>query len=169
MRIFLIGYMGSGKTTLGKKLAEALQSSWLDLDAFIAAEQGCAVADIIRARGEAAFRAVEAEALAKVLVLEDIVVSTGGGTPCFEDNMIQMKAAGIVIYLKQTPEVLAARLEASPEDRPLLDGSTGEQLVKHIEPHLAYREEYYIRAHITLTEEVNDIAVLASRILDQSK
>ena len=105
-RIFLIGYMGVGKTTLGKALADRTGLSFIDLDLFIEGRYRKTIRQIFEAEGEEAFREIERKALHEVAEFEDIILSTGGGTPCFFDNMTYMNRVGTTVYLKASPEAL---------------------------------------------------------------
>ena len=111
MLIFLIGYMGSGKTTIGRGLARRLGLRFIDMDTEVEQRTGMSVTDYFAARGEEAFRGEEREVLRCLTNEQDAVVATGGGVPCFFDNMEVMNASGLTIYLKMGPEKLAARLE----------------------------------------------------------
>ena len=113
-RIFLIGYMGVGKTTLGKALADRTGLSFIDLDLFIEGRYRKTIRQIFEAEGEEAFREIERRALHEVAEFEDIVLSTGGGTPCFFDNMTYMNRVGTTVYLKASPEALTERIALAP-------------------------------------------------------
>ncbi|MBK6904578.1 MAG: shikimate kinase [Saprospirales bacterium] len=121
--LFLIGLMGSGKTTTGKQLAGLLGWPFTDLDGFIEERQGCGIPDLFEKIGEPGFRKLEREALQNVLRLDaPRVVACGGGTPCYYDNLTQMKDAGWVIYLETPVPILVERLQSSTRVRPLLVG-----------------------------------------------
>lgn len=147
-RIFLIGYMGSGKTTIGKKLAKYLSLSFIDLDDFIQNKYRKSIAEIFNEVGEKGFREIECKALAEVSEIEDVVISTGGGAPCFYNNMNIMNQAGVTIYIEAEPEELACRLLASKTVRPLIVGKSKEELIPFITKHLSQRECYYKSAQI---------------------
>ncbi|MDD4799660.1 MAG: shikimate kinase, partial [Proteiniphilum sp.] len=119
-RIFLIGYMGCGKSTLGKRLAQSLSLTFIDLDAHIQNKYRKTISELFAEKGEEQFRMIERQALLEVAAFEDVLISTGGGAPCFFDNMEVMNRAGITIYIQAFPEELAARLRASKTVRPLL-------------------------------------------------
>jgi len=143
-RIFLIGYMGSGKTTVGKLLAARLGYSIVDMDAHIEEKQFKTVSQIFAEKGEDEFRLLEKKCLHEVSEFENVIISTGGGAPCFFDNMDYMNAHGLTIYLKHTPAQLAERLEASRTNkRPLLANRKGEELCRFIAEGLAKRESFY--------------------------
>jgi shikimate kinase len=147
-RIFLIGYMGSGKTTVGKRLANSLSLEFIDLDAYIENKYRKTIATLFAEKGEMEFRKIERQSLHEVAVFENVVVSTGGGAPCYFDNMELMNKTGTTIYIKAHPEELAARLLASKTVRPLIAGKPKEELIPFIAEHLAQRECYYNDAQI---------------------
>lgn len=147
-RIFIIGYMGSGKTTVGKRLARSLSLEFIDLDAFIENKYRKTVAQLFEERGDKGFREAERQALLEVALFEDVVISTGGGAPCFFDNMELMNRTGTTIYLQAEPNELARRLVISKTVRPLIAGKSYEELVPFITEHLLHRECYYTAAHI---------------------
>lgn len=156
-RIFLIGYMGSGKTTIGKLLAEKLGFGFIDMDSHIEEKQFKTVSQIFAEKGEQQFRLLEQQCLHEVAEFEDVVVSTGGGAPCFFDNMEYMNLNGLTIYLKLTPAELADRLEASHANkRPLLADRKGEELRKFIAEGLATRESFYNQAAHALSGDIEE-------------
>lgn len=111
MLLFLVGYMGCGKSSIGRPLAKRLGMQFVDMDTEIERRCGMSVRDFFAAHGEQEFRRYEHEMLQELTQAENTVVATGGGVPCFFDNMSLMNAAGITIYFKLSPEKLAARLE----------------------------------------------------------
>lgn len=147
-RIFIVGYMGVGKTTVGKALATSLNLSFIDLDFWLQNTYRKTVADLFKEKGETSFREIERKALLEVASFEDVVISTGGGTPCFFDNMDVMNAVGTTIYLKADMDEIAARLSASKNIRPLLVEKKSEELVSFISTHLAERDGFYQKAQI---------------------
>jgi shikimate kinase len=146
--IFLIGFMGSGKTTLGRKLAARLNYPFMDLDHILEAQVGMTIAEYFAQFGEDAFRTLESEVLKQTAYPEHAVVSTGGGLPCFFDHMEWMNAHGKTVYIKLLPKTLADRLENEKNERPVLRGQSGEDLVAFITDKLADREKYYNQATI---------------------
>lgn len=144
--IFLIGMMGSGKSTTGKQLAGLLGWPFIDMDRYIEDENGLSIPEIFSRYGEEKFRLLEREALLKTLNIQDpIVVATGGGTPCFFDNMLKMKEKGWVVYIRTPIEILLGRLERDASDRPLFYSQIGEKILTEL---LEKRKEYYEQAHI---------------------
>ena len=144
--IILIGYMGSGKTTVGKQLAAALDRTFYDLDWYIETRYHSTVAQIFAEKGEEGFRQIEKSMLHEVAEFEDIVLSCGGGTPCFFDNMDYINSVGESVYLKATPQVLAEHLRMRRVERPLLQGKSEEELLEYIQTSLKQREPYYLKA-----------------------
>ena len=162
-RVFLVGYMGAGKTTVGKELAKLAGLSFIDLDYYIEGRYHKAVSQIFAERGEEAFREIERNMLHEVAEFEDVLISTGGGAPCFFDNMEFMNASGTTVYLKVSVEELAKRLELCKHTRPVLKGRSGEELKA---------SPFYTKASITfdaekmLTEsDVHDISNALMKIL----
>jgi len=146
--IFLIGFMGSGKTTLGRKLAARMNYEFIDLDHKLEQQVELSIAEYFTLFGEDAFRKLEKDVLRRTPYPENAVISTGGGLPCYFDNMDWMKANGTVVYLKLPPKTLADRLENGKEERPLLQDKHGDALVAFIEQKLAEREGFYSQANI---------------------
>ena len=128
MKIFLVGFMGSGKTTIGRRLAEPIGYNFVDTDRFIEMQHGLTVTEIFAQHGETAFRNMERDVLLELQKRDFIVVSTGGGLPCHYNNMDMMLACGKVVYLKTSPQTLARRLILSRTERPLIKGKTGNEL-----------------------------------------
>ena len=148
MKIFLIGFMGSGKTTLGRKLASRMGYEFIDLDHKLEQQVELSIAEYFQIFGDNAFRKLESEVLKKTLYPENAIISTGGGLPCYFDNMDWMKANGKSVYIKLTPKTLADRLETGKEERPLLQEKHGDALVDFIEQKLEEREKFYSQANI---------------------
>lgn len=156
VRIIIIGYMGAGKTTVGKALANSLQLPFYDLDWYIEGRMRKTVAQLFAERGEEGFRQVERNMLHEVAEFENVVISCGGGTPCFFDNMEYLNAQGETIYLKATPEVLYKHLQMGKTVRPLLRDKTPEETLDFINSQLAHREPFYNKAHHTLDVNLLD-------------
>lgn len=155
-RILIVGYMGAGKTTLGKMLAKELGIGFYDLDWYIEERMRKTVPQLFAERGEDGFREVERRLLHEVAEFEDVVISCGGGTPCFFDNMDYMNAQGETVYLKADPEVLYAHVNMGKKVRPLLQGKTREEVIAFMEDHLRQREPYYAKAKHTLEVRLLD-------------
>lgn len=152
-KIILIGYMGSGKTTLGKKLARELKIPFIDSDEEIERMAGKTIPLIFAEDGEAAFRKLELDFISTLAAKTSFVLSTGGGMPCFNDVMELLKKNGTTIYLKNSSEELAKRLIRAKSDRPLIRGKSSEELIEFIEENLLIREFYYKQAHVVLEPE----------------
>ena len=155
-RIILIGYMGAGKTTVGKALAKELGISFYDLDWYIENRRRRTVAQLFAEVGEEGFRKIEHNMLHEVAEFENVVVSCGGGTPCFFDNMDYLNRQGQVVYLKASPEVLYKHLLMGKTERPLLKGKSPDELIEFITAQLSAREPFYSRAHYTLDVDLMD-------------
>lgn len=153
-RIFLIGYMGAGKTTAGRELAKELNLEFVDLDHFIQARYQKTVGQIFSDVGEGEFRNIEKSILKEVGEFEDVVISTGGGTPCFFDNIEYMNQVGTTIYLKASADVLASRLNDCKEKRPLIKDKNEEELLRFVTDTLEKREPFYSKAKIIYETEV---------------
>ena len=161
-RIFLIGYMGSGKTTVGKLLAAKLGYSFVDMDAHIEEQQFKSVGQLFAERGEDEFRLLEQKCLHEVAQFDDVIISTGGGAPCFFDNMEYMNAHGTTIYLRFTAEELANRLATQAAKRPLIATKKGDELRQFISEGLNKREPFYTQANYSVEGDVS--AVIAKII-----
>ncbi len=163
--IFLLGFMGSGKSTLGQALAEELGYDFADTDTLIAERCAKSVAAIFEEEGEERFRRYEQEILHALFGRERLVVACGGGLPCFYDNMERMNACGITVYLQALPEQLVQRIEGHKSThRPLLQGKTGPALRQYIEESLFRREQYYNQASIIIDTAVNPLAHLMEQL-----
>lgn len=171
IRIILIGYMGAGKTTVGKALAKALNVSFYDLDWYIETRMRRTVKQIFDQEGEKGFRRIEHNMLHEVAEFENVVLSCGGGTPCFYDNIDYMNAQGQVVYLKASPEVLYEHLKMGKGVRPLLLNKTPEEVRQFIVEQLAYREQFYSKARYTLDINLLDnhhkISVTVSELIEK--
>lgn len=144
--IVLVGYMGSGKTTVGRQLALALGRTFYDLDWYIEMRYHRSVPQLFEERGEEGFREIERNMLHEAAEFEDIVLSCGGGTPCFFDNMDYICSVSESVYLKATPEVLTQHLKMRRVERPLLNGKSEEELFDFVRTSLKEREPYYLKA-----------------------
>ena len=148
--VFLIGYMGCGKTTLGEVLARQLGYRFIDLDEFIEERQGMTVVQIFDEMGEKRFRELETEALREVASMTDVIVSCGGGTPCHGDNMAMMNQAGTTVWLTTSPERITARL-LLPEQkckRPKINTLPDDEVLPLVEKELQARTPYYSRSQL---------------------
>ena len=160
-RIFLVGFMGSGKSTLGKKLANKLKLQFLDLDQLIEKQEYCTVTEIFKNKGEDYFRALETAVLKDLVQTNtDFVLSLGGGTPCFNNNMEFINSIGTSIYLKYNAGILTSRLLAAKQERPLIAGKNAEELKQFVDDLLTQRESFYLQSKFIVegaTISVNEI------------
>ena len=145
-RIILIGYMGAGKTTIGRALAKEMGLSFYDLDWYIESRRHKTISQLFAEVGEEGFRTIEHNMLHEVAEFEDVIISCGGGTPCFFDNIDYMNQQAQVVYLRCAIPVLVEHLRMGRTERPLLKGKTPEQLQDFIAEQLAAREQYYNKA-----------------------
>ena len=148
--------MGSGKTTVGKALAKEIGLPFYDLDWYIESRMRKKVSQIFADQGEEGFRRIERNMLHEVAEFEDVVVSCGGGTPCFFDNMDYLNQQAQVVYLKADPEVLHKHLLMGKGDRPLLKGKAPDELIQFIREQLEKREPFYTKARYTLDVSLMD-------------
>jgi shikimate kinase len=150
MILFLIGFMGSGKTTVGKFLAKELDYVFVDMDARILKEEGATINQIFESKGENYFRSAEHNLLKKLVNQDDLVVACGGGTPCFFGNIDLMNKAGVTVYLKLSSDKLHARLVEDKQRRPLLKNKTDAELKIFIKELLEKRERFYNKAQVKM-------------------
>ncbi len=155
-RIIIIGYMGAGKTTVGRALAAELGIEFYDLDWYIESRMRKTVKQLFDEVGEEGFRKIEHNMLHEVAEFENVVISCGGGTPCFFDNMAYMNQQGDTVYLKANPEILYKHLKMGKSVRPLLLNKTPEEVQVFITEQLADREPYYSRAKYTVNVNLMD-------------
>lgn len=166
MKVYLIGFMASGKTTIGLELAKTLNYEFIDLDVFIENKYNKTVKQIFEQKGEDYFRIIENEALREVASFDgNIIVAAGGGTSCFYNSIDFMNKTGLTIYLKAEVAELVARLIESKTDRPLLWGKTHQELNDYIIRVLDERKKYYEKAKITIESSSVDVPQLANTIL----
>ena len=162
--------MGAGKTTVGRALSKAMGLPFYDLDWYIESRMHKTIPQIFAERGEEGFRLIERNMLHEVAEFENVIISCGGGTPCFFDNMEYMNGQGDVIYLKASPEVLYKHLLMGKTERPLLKNKTPEQLIAFIKEQLEIREPYYTKAKhvldVSLMDNYEKIQISVTKILD---
>jgi len=148
MKLFLIGYMGSGKSSLGKGLAAQLGIPFFDLDELIEMKAGYSIAEIFEKEGEGHFRKLESTTLKSLAEASKCIIATGGGTPCFFDNIDWMNENGMTLYLKCSPTRIVQRLKNGLTHRPILKDKSEKELLLFIEQHLIDRSPNYERAQI---------------------
>lgn len=162
--------MGAGKTTVGRALSKAMGLPFYDLDWYIESRMHKTIPQIFAERGEEGFRLIERNMLHEVAEFENIIISCGGGTPCFFDNMEYLNGQGDVIYLKASPDVLYKHLLMGKTERPLLKNKTPEQLIAFIKEQLEIREPFYTKAKhvldVSLMDNYEKIQISVTKILD---
>lgn len=154
--IALIGYMCAGKTIIGRDLAKAIGRRFYDLDWYIEERYHKKIAAMFEDEGEAYFRDIESRMLREVAAFEDIVLSCGGGTPCFMENMDFMNEVAETIYLKASPRTLCDHVKMSRGRRPLLEGKSPEELESYIAAQLEQRSPFYEQARHIINIDVLD-------------
>ena len=150
MTVYLLGFMGSGKSTFGKRLASGAGWEFIDLDSLIEDAEAKSVDEIFRFSGENYFRDVEAAMLRTIPHDHNMVIACGGGTPCYRDNMEYMNGSGLTVYIRLDPRSLMHRLVHAKKTRPLLKDMNDKELEEYITTTLAEREIYYKKARIIL-------------------
>jgi len=150
MLIFLIGFMGAGKSYWGKQWSSANRFSFHDLDALVEAKENKTVSDIFNEDGESHFRAIESEVLQSFNFPKPCIIACGGGTPCFNNNIAWMNNAGLTVFLKATPLQIIANLQNDGAKRPLLANLSGDALQEFVEQKLTDRAQCYEAAKLTL-------------------
>ena len=156
MKVFIIGFMGSGKSHVGQRLAQLLDYLYVDTDNLVENTEGVTIAELFDTKGEAAFRAIESNALKGLSKWDNIIVATGGGAPCFHGNMDFLNNSGITVYLKTDPELLLERLKSEAEKRPLLRGRSEAELSVFINSKIAQRAVFYEQADIIIHQKSNE-------------
>lgn len=170
MKIVLLGYMGSGKSTVGKNMAKALNYEFIDLDEYISEQVDMSITTIFETKGELFFRKKEHQFLQEILQSEkDIVLSLGGGTPCYYNNFeYYYNKSGIAsFYLKASIATLFDRLVAEKSTRPLLKTFNEEELKEFIAKHLFERNEFYLKSDKTIDVNAKSVALISDEILAQ--
>ena len=164
-RIFLTGYMGAGKTTLGRALAEEIGIPFIDLDHYIEKRYCKTIAQLFAEKGEDGFRDIERRMLHEVGDFEDVIISTGGGTPCFFDNIEYMNSQGTTVYLDVPVERLFIRLCIARSKRPLIKDKNDDELMAFITEQLAKRAPHYSKAKYTFkADKLEDTTQVKSSV-----
>lgn len=149
MRIFIIGYMASGKTTFGKALSEKTGQPFIDLDHYIMEENGKSIPEIFDEKGEDGFRKIEKEMLKKAVESNpDCVIACGGGTPCHLDNMDFLNDNGITVFLETSTPVLISRLQQENAIRPIMSGKSDDEISEKVLSQLCDRLPFYMKAKL---------------------
>ncbi|MBL4707096.1 MAG: shikimate kinase [Flavobacteriales bacterium] len=162
--IILIGFMASGKSSLGKKLARKLNLRFTDLDTEIEKREGISITEIFKNKGEAYFRALETEILQEVLQNKDHVIALGGGAVCHSNNIDLVNGFGLSIYLKKSNAQLLGRLRQNKEERPLVADLNDVELKSLIQEKMNERAVFYEQAHLIIEEDKPKISDLLERI-----
>lgn len=166
MNFYLIGYMGAGKTTVGKLLEEKMSMNFIDMDDFIEKQEGKSVADLFKIKGETAFREIEHQALLALSKKKNCIIATGGGVPCYHNNMQLMNATGKTFYLYFSPEMLMIRLKLTDlNTRPLLTGKTDEELLDFISKTLQKREPFYLESNYLIEGSDEEKSLIISSLV----
>ncbi|MBK9543097.1 MAG: shikimate kinase [Bacteroidetes bacterium] len=164
MNIFLIGYMGSGKSKTGEALSKVLQYRFLDTDNIIEEQTGKRISDIFQAPGPEEFRLMEKNVIRSIGTKDDQVISTGGGLPCYFENMDWMNANGLTIYLEANAGLLFHRLVRNRAGRPLIEKISDVDLMEQIQNHLIDRIPFYQMAQIKVSAASLDIKSLTEQV-----
>ncbi|MDI9366662.1 MAG: shikimate kinase [Flavobacterium sp.] len=150
MKLYLIGMMGSGKSYWAKQLAAATKCKWIDLDTVIEQTAGKTISEIFATQGEAAFRLLEQKVLQQTASYKNVIVATGGGVPCFFDNIDWMNVHGVTVFINEQIEVLVHRLKKGKAHRPLVSNTANNQLHASLTEKLASRLQFYQKAQHTV-------------------
>lgn len=164
-RIFLIGYMGAGKTTLGRALAKDMNIQFIDMDSYIETRFCKTISKIFAEKGEDGFREIERRILHEVGDFEDVIISTGGGTPCFFDNVEYMNRQGTTVFLDVPEERLFIRLSIARNNRPLIKEKSDEELKSFITEQLEKRRPHYEKAQFRfVADKLEDIKQISMSV-----
>ena len=158
MRIYLVGFMGSGKSTLGQRIAVAFHVSCFDTDSVIEAQAGMPITEIFDSRGEDFFRHLEADVLRQSAFYDKSIIPTGGGLPCYNDNMSWMKEKGITMYLDWPEDIIIRQLMKERSSRPLLAHLAEGDVKSKVKELLAVRRPVYEQAAVTIEMQGNEEA-----------
>ncbi len=156
MKYFLIGFMGSGKTYVGKQLAQELNIPFYDLDEYLEEKEGKKISEIFEIKGEAYFRQLERMCLRDFGIIGDAVIACGGGTPCYFDNLEWINEVGVSIYLQTPVKILRERLSKEQSNRPLVAGKSNTELENFIEEKMKERVDFYTKASIIYHQHKKD-------------
>jgi shikimate kinase len=160
--IYLIGFSTSGKSTLGKIIAEKLNYQFIDLDEAITQQQGKSINALFDEFGEEGFRKTERQLLVNTIFLTETVIACGGGTPCYSDNMDFLLRNGMTIYLEVDESVLLERMLNNTAERPLFKGKSKEEIASYINELLTARKVFYERANYTVKNNANEELAITS-------
>ncbi|MEA3452094.1 MAG: shikimate kinase [Bacteroidota bacterium] len=169
MRIILVGFMGVGKTTVGRKIARKLNSKFVDLDMYIELKNKASLSYIFNLIGEDGFRIIEQKSMMEVVEEDEIVLSTGGGTPCFYDNMNVLNDKGFTVYLSIPPQEILKRLYNYKKKRPLVDRLSKKELYNFINEKFQKREKFYKKAKFEIHTSNIPINKVSDYIIEKAK
>jgi shikimate kinase len=169
MRIFLIGFMFSGKSTVGKKLASIMNYNFIDTDKYFEEKYKISIFDFFEKFGEEMFRKFEHEILKELVLKDKVIISTGGGLPCFNNNMDIINKEGISIYLEMPYNAIINRQKNSKQKRPLLKNKTQEEIETYLLDLLTKREPIYKKSKIKIDSQNIDFSSLKETIGRYSK
>ncbi|MDG2193997.1 MAG: shikimate kinase [Polaribacter sp.] len=166
MKIVLLGYMASGKSTIGKVLSQKTNMDFIDLDAYIEKKEALSIAELFASKGEVYFRIQEGRYLKEILASQqDTIISLGGGTPCYGDVMKMLLQTGITtVYLKASIGTLEKRLQSEKNTRPLIAELSKEKLTEYIGKHLFERASFYEQSSIKIQIDSKSVATIVSEI-----
>ncbi len=164
MRLFFIGMPGSGKSTVAKEFALSIDSDFIDIDEYIESKHKQKISEIFELYGETKFREFENLALKEIINKDNIVIATGGGLPCFYNNMQIMKEAGKTIYLKVTYDTLFNRIKSDNNIRPLIKNKLDKEVKSYLNSTLIEREKFYNQANCIIDAD-NDIPEILKQII----
>ncbi len=156
--------MGCGKSYVGRLLAVRFGFEFVDVDSIIESTERHTIPQIFVNQGEPFFRQLESDTLQGLAKWDNIVISTGGGAPCFHDNMAWMNAHGVTVYLKATPELLLSRLKSETDHRPILGGRTDQDLLDFIKSKVTERSSFYEQASVIIEQTKNGDEVVTDII-----
>lgn len=165
--VYLIGYMGVGKTTIGRKLARRLAYEFVDTDLWLEERFRQSVSEMFASVGEDNFRLRERSALEQLAGMQSTVIATGGGLPCHYDNIELMRQTGVVVYLEASDELLAQRLELIKQTRPTIRNKSGEELLAHVATAMSKRRPIYEQAHLLYAVEGIEVIANEDELVDR--
>ncbi len=168
MIIVLLGYMASGKTTIGKMIQYKTNLKWIDLDAKIVQKEGKSINEIFEEKGEIYFRKIEREVLLDLLKIDNQVISLGGGTPCYYNNIEKINKVASSIYLRVTVKELVRRIQLFDSNRPLVKNKTEEELQEFVAKHLFERNAFYEKANFILSTENKTFEEITTEIINKT-
>ncbi len=172
MRLYLLGFMGSGKSHVGKKLSARLNIPFIDLDDYIVRQEQKSINQIFQEKGEAGFRQIEKQCLINTGKMPNVIIGCGGGTPCFFNNMEWMNENGATYYLNYPVEILFHRLKTRKSRRPLIKDMDDSTLFSFINQKLNERSKYYLKAQYQFTPDKNGkeaVDVIEAWVLNSQK